>query len=111
MVANYMKNKWVDMVVQTALSGIVMLFILWLGFRDADARELSAEIDTKASKEELVTAQIKSKEYVDGRFKNHILIEQQNYNSFKNLMEAYLEGQKDLITSIDKRLERIENKN
>jgi len=50
---NY-RNRWVDMAVQTVLSGVMMLLVLWLGFRDADAREMNKRINSKADKIELV---------------------------------------------------------
>lgn len=103
---NYFKNKWVDMLVQTFLSGLLMLIILALGFRDADERELLKTIDSKANKEEVESV----RDYVDARFEVHISSEQKAYNSLEKLMKAYLDGQKELIESIDHRLARIENK-
>lgn len=50
------------------------------------------------------------KKYVDNRFDRHIVNEQQAYNSLEKLMKSYLDGQHSIIESIDKRLERIENK-
>ncbi len=98
--ANFSENKWVNSLINISTSLIVVLVTVYFTTTDLDAREIQKEIDSKAEKK-----------YVDDRFKNHIFHEQQAYEGLKDIMQAYLDGQKDLIKSIDRRLERIENKN
>lgn len=105
------------MVVQTMLSGLIMLIIFWFGVRDTDARELEKKLDDKADKievEAVKSEMTKSDEevriYVDQRFDRHIYHEQQMFNNFEKLMKQSFEAQKELLESVDNRLQRIENK-
>ena len=85
---------------------ILLMLTTYINNSEFDERELKKQIAKKADKTEV----IEFREDVDRLFRNHIMQDQQAYNSLKELMEAYLSGQEELIQSIDKRLERIENK-
>ena len=46
----YVKNKWVDILINGAISALIILFGFWLSSADMDAREISKKIDQKADK-------------------------------------------------------------
>lgn len=98
-------------VIGHVLTLLIMLIVTFTAYalntNDINSREFKGRIDSNT-----LTLESKvDKTYVDNAIKDHEAAEIKNYEVLKDLMEAYLNGQKELIQSIDKRLERIENKN
>jgi len=107
MAPNFSENKWINQLINICTSILAVLLTVYFASSDLDARELKKEINSKASIE-----------YVDKSMTNHEIKEQIMLNRIENIItlgaekqQAVLEGQKDYMKSIDKRLERIENKN
>jgi len=101
---------------------IIFAFGFWLTAADTDNRDTDNRVEkntialeSKADKTyvELNTIALESKAdktYVDTSIKEHEASDIKNFTGLKELMKAYLVGQEALIKSIDKRLERLENK-
>lgn len=54
--ANYVKNKYIDIIINTLITGIMLLFGFYLTSSDLDAREFEDTIDNKADKSFVITA-------------------------------------------------------
>lgn len=103
---NY-RNRWLDMVANWTGTIIIFSVGFWLTAADTDNRDANNQI-----KHNTIALESKAdKTYVDNSIREHEVSDLKNFDGLKELMEAYLKGQKELIQSIDKRLERLENKN
>lgn len=63
-----MKNKWLDIMVNSFISGLIILFGFYLTSSDMDAREMSKKIEEKADKayvDKEITEAIHEHEKVD----------------------------------------------
>ena len=50
--ANYMKNKWVDILINSIITGLMVVLAFWLNTSDMDARALDEKIEQKVDKKE-----------------------------------------------------------
>lgn len=97
--ANYLKNKWIDMIINGLISAVVVAVGVWLTASDTNARDLKRQIDEKPSKE-----------YVDQQdesVKRELTIKVESTKKELSIQNEWIIR---TLDKMDKRTERIEDK-
>lgn len=105
---NWLKDRPLLTVLFSFLGSLILAFtVRAVNISDDEKKKMQNDIDSKATID-----------YVDRSIFNHEAKEQIMLNRIENIItltserqDAFLQGQKDIVESIDRRLQRLENKN
>ena len=99
-------NNWLDVILKTAIGLVMSLTLLYSTFRE-DGSKVIIE-DNKKIREEL-NSKVDAT-YVDNRLKDYDAIQNERYMKVESSAILISEKLEALLQSIDKRLERLENR-